>query len=82
MENETASQHMVVNIDVIHDAHAQGGKDVIHDILRLAECTVKAGKSVTIQQEYINAAPTVLEILTTVEDVNLWSKKLDALLSS
>ena len=68
---------LVINVSDISDACTLGENATVSGIFSFAEEIVNQGGRIVLQRQCVNAAPQILAIYATLDDVRAWKEKLN-----
>jgi len=78
MNIDIANHDITIRIDEdIFDPLVMGQRDLVHQLLKLAEVATANGRKVTVIRTSTNAPDTIIRTLTAPDEAREWWKKLE-----
>ena len=68
--------NFTISVTDFNDAMTMEEWDIVNTHISFAEDVVKQGGKVIFQQEYENAPPDILKVISTIEDIRNWEKNV------
>ena len=73
--------NFTISVTDFEDAITMEKWDFVNTYINSAKDVVKQGGKVIFQQEYENAPPDILKVISTMEDIRNWEKNVSEVIS-